>query len=374
MNLVDLLLFTGGLCGLLVGGESLVRGASGIARSFGIAPLVVGLTVVAFGTSAPELAVSMASALAGSAPIALGNVVGSNVFNILLVLGGAGVLTRLSVKSQLVRFDVPVMVASSLALAGISLDGTVTAVEAVVLFVSLIGYLSWTVTTALKEKRPADAERAPDEGEQGDEEDDAPGKSDVILAAIAVVAIAWPLVDGSLAPAWGGALVGLAIANSLLGIGWGDKASRKRLAVVLVVGLAMVSVGAHVLVQGAVGIAQSMGISDAVIGLTVVAAGTSAPEAITSFVAARRNQADLAIGNVVGSNIFNVLCIVGLVGTVRDLPVPKELLQFDYPFMLAASLALWPLLWARKSLGRLEGSAMLLAFVGYLGVQLWRVM
>ena len=364
MNGVDLLLFCGGLCGLLVGGEALVRGAAGLARSMGVSPLVVGLTVVAFGTSAPELAVSMASALAGSAPIALGNVVGSNVFNILLVLGGAALLGPLTARSQLVRFDVPILVAASVALALMSLNGVVSALEASVLFGALVVYVGWTVRTALADKEtPAE-----------DDWDEPGGLIELSLTALTIAAIAWPMIEGELAVSWGGALVVGGLAN--LGVSRATAANPGQglLAMALLLGLGLVAAGAQVLVQGAVGIAQSMGISDAVIGLTVVAAGTSAPEAITAFIAARKDEADLAIGGVVGSNIFNVLCIVGLTGIVRPLPVPSELMEFDYPFMLGITVALWPLLWWRKTIGRVDGVVMLLAFAAFMAVQLWRVL
>ena len=362
MKLFDLLMFISGLTGLLVGGDALVRGASGLARSMGISPLVVGLTAVAFGTSAPELAVSMASALAGAAPIALGNVVGSNVFNILLVLGGAGLVTPLLTDSQLVRFDIPILVTASFALAAMSLNGVISHMEAALLFGALLFYLVWTVRAAFAAK---------EHGEAPDDEGEDTG-IERLLTAIALVTLAWPMTAGEVAWTWGGAFVLAGLLNSLASTLAARGPAPKWMAAALVLGLVLVASSAHVLVIGAVGLARSMGVSDTVIGLTVVAAGTSAPEAIATFMAARRNETELAIGNVVGSNIFNVLCIVGLTGLVAELPVPPELMRFDYPFMAGATLGLWPLLWWRKKIDKPDALIMLALFAVFMGVQVWR--
>ena len=365
MNPTDLLSFCAGLAVLIVGGDALVRGAAGLARSFGVSPLVVGLTIVAFGTSAPELAVSMASALSGSADIALGNVVGSNVFNIALVLGGVAVMTPLVVTSQLIRFDVPVLVAASFLLAGFSLNGGIDRLEATVLFALLLLYIGHTVRGAMREDR---------EKQQGDQEDSAGGTTELALTGLGVAGVAWPLAMGAVPLLVGGALITAGVVNVLLSRVGRDGASRAVLAGMMLVGLLLVPLSADVLVTGAVGLARSFGVSDAVIGLTVVAAGTSAPEAITSFMAARRGEADLAIGNVIGSNIFNVLCIVGLTGMVTPLPVAGELMSFDYPFLLALTVGLWPLLWWRRTIRRGDGLLMLACFAAFMAVQMWRIL
>ncbi len=361
----DILAFFGGLLALVVGGDGLVRGAGGLAKMMGISPLVVGLTVVAFGTSAPELAVSMASAFQGAAPIALGNVVGSNIFNVLLVLGSAGLVAPLVVQTQIVRFDVPVLVLASFVLAAMSLDGTISRMDGLILFIGLVTYIGWTVRAALATKNPVES----------DDEDEAAGSPiELALCGIAIAAIAYPTLVGAISPLQASLMIGAVVVHAAVARLSRNGASKGMLIAALFGGLALVPASADVLVTGAVGIARTMGISDAVIGLTIVAAGTSAPEAVTSFIAARRNQADLAIGGVVGSNIFNVLCIVGLTASVTDLPVPQELMHFDYPFMLAMTLGLWPLLWWRGVVKRIDGSLMLVAFSGFMAVQLWRVM
>ncbi|MCO4761742.1 MAG: calcium/sodium antiporter [Myxococcales bacterium] len=364
-----LVVFVAGLAALIVGGDGLVRGAAAIARTLGISPLVVGLTVVAFGTSAPELAVSLTSGLSDYADLALGNVVGSNIFNILLILGIAALLNPLKVERQLVRFDIPVMIASAILLTVLSLDGVISRVEGAILAALLVGYITTTVITARKAKQNG-ATREAEEAEEAALE-----RMDWMLSGVAFVltgvALAAERLDMGIGLALAGSLVAYLVAATTAGKRPGHLPLNGAM---LVFAIGAVALSARCMVEGAVGIARMFDISEAVIGLTVVAAGTSLPEAVTTVAAGRQGESDIAIGNVVGSNIFNVLCIVGVTGSVVALPVSDDLLRFDYAVMVAVMLGLWPLLWLRKRVGVPDGILMLVVFAGYMAVQLARVM
>ena len=377
MLALHFLLFAGGLVALLIGGDALVRGASATARSIGVSPLVVGLTVVSFGTSAPELAVSMTSGLSDSAPLALGNVVGSNIFNILLVLGLAALFKPLKVQRQLIHFDMPVMALACILLVLLSVGGVIGRPSGLLLCVLLLSYLTWTIHKARQSgKKEAEeiASRAVAAFEESAEEGEGLGPVNLGLTGLAVLLLVAALGLGRYAALPGGALLGALFAilafsaalarsqgNTLLNLG------------LTAVGIGAVVLSANCLVDGAVGMAHWMGVSDAVIGLTVVAAGTSLPEAVTSMMAAVKGESDLAIGNVVGSNIFNVLCIAGLTSVVVDLPVAQELMRFDYAVMVATGMGLWWVAWRRQRLGRSEGAVLLACFVGYMAAQVVRV-
>ncbi len=366
---VHLVVFVAGLAALVVGGDGLVRGAASIARTFGISPLVVGLTVVAFGTSAPELAVSLTSGLSDSADLALGNVVGSNIFNILLILGIAAILNPLKVQRQLVRFDIPVMIASALLLTVLSLDGTVSRAEGAVLAVLLVGYVATTIISATRSPHL----QADDDAEEAEE--GALERMDWVLSGVAVVLISLALSAQRLDLGFGLALVGTIVAYLAVATAATTRENHLVLNLfMLVFSIAAVALSAQCMVDGAVGIAHIFEIPEAVIGLTIVAAGTSLPELVTTVAAGRAGQSDIAIGNVVGSNIFNVLCIVGVTGSVVALPVDPALLRFDYAVMVGSMVGLWPLLWLRKRVGLPDGIMMLTLFVGYLGIQLMRVL
>ncbi|MDF1565919.1 MAG: calcium/sodium antiporter [Deltaproteobacteria bacterium] len=315
---MDLLLLVLGLVLLLGGGEALVRGASGLALLGRLSPAVVGLTVVAAGTSMPELVVSVQAALAGQVGIAAGNVVGSNIFNIGMILGLTALIRPLRIQGQTVRLEWPVMMLASLQLYLLSRDGLVDRVEGGFLLVALAAFVAYLVwigrRTALT-------------GELADEE---------------TLATASYGQEG--ARAWG-----LNLAATALGI-------------------AVLAGGASLTVRGATGIAAALGVSDTIIGLTVVAAGTSAPELVTSLVAAWRGRDDLAVANIVGSNIFNLLGILGTTALVRALPVPPEILQRDLWWMLGASLLLLPLMWTGRLLDRREGALLLAGMIAYLAL------
>jgi cation:H+ antiporter len=309
-------LFTVGLLAvgllLLVGGaEIFVRGASTLAALAGISPLVIGLTVVAFGTSAPEVAVSVQSALSGAADIALGNVVGSNICNILLILGISATVAPLVVAQQLVRLDVPVMIGVSLLVLLFGFDGAIGRLDGGLLFAGAIGYTTFLVVQSRKETR------------------EAVKREHEVEFAMA-------------GPSPRGAVSSLAL---------------------LLAGLALLVLGSRWLVSGAVTIAQAFGITELVIGLTVVALGTSLPEIATSVIATLRGQRDIAVGNVVGSNIFNVLMVLGITGVVAPagIPVPAAALRFDIPVMIAVSIACLPIFFTDNRIDRWEG----LLFLGY---------
>ncbi|MEI4486334.1 calcium/sodium antiporter [Frigidibacter sp. MR17.14] len=299
------LLLAAGLVGLFFGGEFLVKGAVGIARRFGLSPLVIGLTVVGFGTSSPELLVSLQAAFSGSPAIALGNVVGSNIANILLILGVTAAIAPVAMGFARLRRDLAVMLGSTLALWLAITGGTLGRIEAAALLAALAVYL-WV---ALRSPDPEAAEEAAE---------DAP------------------------APTLG---------RSLL---------------VTLAGFAVLLVSARLLVTSATTIARDLGFSEAVIGLTVVAVGTSLPELATSVVAALRRQGDIAIGNVLGSNIFNILCILGITGLIAPMPVDPRFVSLDMPIAAGVALAVLALSWGLGRLGRAGGIALLAGYGGYI--------
>ena len=311
MSATTLLLFLAGIVLLILGADLLVRGASRIALALGVSPLVVGLTVVAFGTSAPESAVSVKAALAGQADIAYGNVVGSNVFNVLFILGLSALVAPLLVDRQLMRRDVPVMIGASLLLPALALDGRIGRLDGALLFAGILAYTVYSVLQSRKEaadRRAAEPETKPEP-------------------------------------------TGPAAVNVLLVLG----------------GLAMLVLGARWLVDGAVEFARALGVSELVIGLTIVAAGTSLPEVATSVLAAWRGQREIAVGNVVGSNIFNVLCVLGLAGLVAPtgVPVAAQALAFDTPVMIAVSVACLPIFFTGHVIARWEGALFLFFYIAY---------
>lgn len=297
------LLILAGFAGLLLGGEMLVRGAVAVAERLRISPIVIGVTLVGFGTSTPELLTSVQAALAGAPGIALGNVVGSNIVNILLILGAAAAIRPIAVGGAAFRRDGAVLALATVLCLAVVLMGELGRAAGLVFLAGLVAYVIFAIRTG------AAVEPEPD---------------------------AAPL--------------GMGVAS-----------------VLFVAGLAITIVGARALVFGAVDLATAFGVSEAVVGLTVVAVGTSLPELVTSLVAARKGQSDLAFGNIVGSNIFNVLGILGVTALVQPLAVPPEIAAFDIWVMVAATVAL---VWAAVSGWRItrgEGTAFVLAYVAYLG-------
>lgn len=311
----------GGLAVLTVGAEALVRGATRLALLAGISPLVVGLTVVAYGTSAPELVVSVGAALAGTADIAVGNVVGSNVCNVLLVLGASALAAPLAVAKQLVRLEVPILIVLSALFWAIASDGRLQWWDGALLAGGGVFYTTWTIRRSRREEA-AGARAA------------APGPPDAPAA---------PPPDRSAGAIGRGVLL---VAGGLL----------------------LLVLGGGAFVEGAVALARALGVSDLVVGLTVVAAGTSMPEVVTSIVAAVRGQRDIAIGNAIGSCVYNLLAVLGLATLVSGvgLRVAPALLAFDVPVMVAVAAAALPIFLTGYSIGRLEG----LLFLGYYGAYL----
>jgi cation:H+ antiporter len=311
LDATTVVLFVAGLGLLVLGAEWLVKGASRLAAALGISPLVIGLTVVAYGTSAPEMAVSIKSAWAGQPDLALGNVVGSNIFNVLFILGVSALVAPLVVSSQLVRLDVPVMIGLSGLTLLMARDGSIGRLDAALLFSGAVAYTVFQVRQSRKESAAVREEY---------------GKE------------------------YGPRLTGTAANVAFIGAG-----------------LALLVLGSRWLVNGAVAFAQALGVSELVIGLTIVAAGTSLPEVATSILAAVRGERDIAVGNVVGSNIFNILAVLGLSGLVAPsgLPVSPALVAFDAPVMIAVAVACLPIFASGATIARWEGALFLFFYVAY---------
>ncbi len=315
MDAPTLLLFLAGFVLLVIGAEFLVRGASRLARAAGISPLVVGLTVVALGTSSPELAVSIGAAMRGQADLAIGNVVGSNIFNVLLILGLAASITPLLVQRRLVQLDVPVMIAASLLPLLFGWNGRISRLEGALFVAGAVGYTAWLVLASRRER-----------GGDARDEVQEPGSG----------------------------AAGLALQGLLI-----------------VAGLALLVLGSRWLVGGAVAIARWMGLSELIIGLTILAAGTSLPEVAASVVAAIRGERDIAVGNVVGSNILNILTVLGASAVVAPggIAVAPSALAFDIPVMIGVAVACLPVFFTGHLIARWEGTLFLgyyLAYTAYL--------
>jgi len=301
-----LLGFAGGLALLIGGAEALVRGASRLAKSFGVSSLVIGLTVVAFGTSAPEMAVTVQAAWAGKPDLAFGNVAGSNICNVLLILGLSASVAPLVVALKVIRQEVPVMIGATLLVVGLAWDGVVGRADGLLLVAGLLAYMAIQVRQGRR-----------DGGDAG--EGAAPGPPpNRLLAGVAILA-----------------------------------------------GLAMLVLGSRLFVGAATDLARRLGLSDLVIGLTVVALGTSLPEVATSVLATVRGERDIAVGNVVGSNLFNLLGVLGLASAAspHGVPVAPGAMAFDVPVMVAAAVACLPIFFTGYRISRWEG----VLFLGYYG-------
>lgn len=312
-----------GIVALVGGAELLVKGAATIATRLGIAPVVVGLTVVAFGTSAPEFAVSIGASLSGKTDMSLGNVVGSNTANILLILGLSATVSGLIVAQRIIRVDIPIMVAVSLIVFGLSINNSVGRIEGMALFIALLLYTAWLIRNARKDSAAIMTEYKESVAELEDDIDERP---------------IWQLVG------------------------------------IILIGLAALVIGSNLLVNSATDIAESLGVSDLVIGLTVVAIGTSLPELATSVLAAIRGQRDIAVGNVVGSNLFNLLGVLGLSGAISSngIPVTDEALRLDLPVMIASAIVLIPVCWNGFMIKRWEGFLMMAYYFAYVAYLIFR--
>jgi len=298
---------------LVLGAELLVRGGTVLARRLGVGPLAIGLTVVAFGTSAPECVVSVRAALGDRGDIAIGNVVGSNIANVLLILALSALVRPLRIQAKVIRIDVPILIAVSLAAAPVLLAGRIGRLAGLLLLGGVAAY-TWLSFVLARRERDATIDAEYEAG----------------LAA-------WPRSAGS---------GSLAVAS----------------------GIAILAGGAELFVGGAVKAAATLGVSEAVIGLTVVAVGTSLPELVTSIVAAAKDESDLAVGNVVGSNIFNLLAILGASSVARPLRT-ESIVAADYFVMLAAAMILFPLVRSGQRLSRAEAVLLLLGYAAYTAVR-----
>jgi cation:H+ antiporter len=303
-----------GLVALTFGAEGLVRGSASLAIRLGVTPLIIGLTIVAFGTSTPELVVSLGASLNNQADISIGNVVGSNKFNIGIILGLTALLCPVKVSLQVIKHDCPIMIAVSLFALFLITEGTISRLAGIVLFTALVAYTGFTIWLAKKEVS-AEIERQFQDG--------VPSQSKSLYIDLFFI----------------------------------------------VCGLLFLVAGSRLLVVSATDIARSIGISEAVIALTIIAAGTSMPELATSLVAALRHQPDIAVGNVVGSNIFNILGIIGVSSIAKPLSA-TGITGLDLCVMVAFSIALLPMMYTELKLQRWEGGLLLVGYVVYLWV-LW---
>ncbi|TVR75060.1 MAG: sodium:calcium antiporter [Sphaerobacteraceae bacterium] len=316
MSLLTILFIIAGLVLLVGGAEVLVRGATRLSLALGISPLVIGLTVVAYGTSSPEVAVTLQAGFAGDTDLALGNVIGSNIANILLVLGMAALVAPLVVRSQLVRFDVPIMIGASVLLLVLAMNGSIGRIESGILALGAFIYSGVVLYIGTR---------------KGTVPVDIPDESEFVTVE----------------------------RQRYRGLG--------RHLVYIVIGLVLLVLGSRWLVQGAVEVAEALGVSQMIIGLTVVAIGTSLPEVATSVIASIKGERDLAVGNVVGSNIFNIFLVLGVAGFIVpvDIPVPSSALNFDLLVMIAVAVACLPIFFTGAEIARWEGGLFLGYFVAY---------
>ncbi len=319
--LMNMLYVVGGLLGLFYGGHWLVKGAARLASSFDVSPLMIGLTVVAFGTSMPELLVSINAASEGSGEIALGNVIGSNVANVALILGLTGLFFPFVVDTRLARRELPVMIVVSLAVMALALDGGLSRLDGLLMAGGMVAFTAVSYRWATQEKRALQAEILEfDEAEN--------------------------LIET-------------------------DPTNRGKDAMILVLGLVVLIIGADFLVRGAVTMAREVGVSELVIGITLVALGTSLPELSASLIAGMRGENDIAVGNVIGSNITNLLAILGLTSVIQPLRVDAALIRFEFPVMIGFALLLWP--FARSEwLGRWAAGLFLAGYVVFIAASVMR--
>jgi cation:H+ antiporter len=312
-----------GLVALTVGAEVLVRGASQLAARMGISALVIGLTIVAFGTSAPELVVSLGAALKGQVDVAIGNVVGSNLCNILLILGLAASIAFLPISRQLLRFDLPLLILVTGVTWALCLDQNLSRLEGLGLFLGVVAYTAWSVLASRWKTKRENA------------------------AAVAAAAANGETIEEPVTKGWWGV-----VSNSIL----------------VAIGLVLLTNGADWFVDSATEIAQILGVPQLVIGLTVVAVGTSLPELATTVVAAIRGERDIAVGNVIGSNLFNLLCVLGVSAAVSGdgISITGPVLSRDIPLMFGITLLCVPVFWTGLKISRMEGLFFLALYIGYM--------
>ena len=311
-----ILLFIAGLVILIFGAELLVRGASRLAAAFGVSPLVIGLTIVAIGTASPEVAVSLQAALNGQGDLTLGNVLGSNIFNILFILGVTAILAPIVIAEQLIRKDAPIMLAISLLTFGLAFDGGIGFVDGAILILLLVLYTVFALRQSRSESREVQNEYA----------EEFAGKQSHTAK------------------------------NTLMNI------------LFILAGLGLLVLGSNWLVDSAVVIAKALGVSELVIGLTIVAVGTSLPEVATSIIAALKGESDIAVGNAVGSNIFNLLGVLGIGALLAPggISVAGQVLRLDFPVMVFVALVCLPVFYIDSRISRMEGGLLLGYYVLYI--------
>lgn len=310
-----ILFFLAGLVILILGADWLVRGASRLAAAFGVSPLAIGLTIVAIGTASPEVAVSLQAAVSGQGDLTLGNVLGSNIFNILLILGVTALVAPIVIAEQLIRKDAPIMLGVSLLTFGLALNGNLGAWDGAILLLGLIVYMVFALRQSRRENKAVQKEYAQEFAEKEPR----------------------------------------TTRNTVTNL------------VFIILGLVVLVSGSNLLVESAVDIAHALGVSELVIGLTVVAAGTSLPEVATSVIAALKGESDIAVGNAVGSNIFNLLGVLGIGALVAPggISVLERVLQFDLPVMVFVALVTLPVFYIDNRISRLEGGLLLSYYVIY---------
>lgn len=311
-----ILFFVIGLVLLIVGAELLVRGASRLAAAFGVSPLVIGLTIVAIGTASPEIAVSLQAAVNGQGDLTLGNVLGSNIFNILFVLGVTSMIAPIMIAEQLIRKDAPIMLGISLLTLAFAMDGVLSTTDGLILLFGLIAYFIFVIRESRKESKEVQKEYAQEYAQK-----------EVPTAK-----------------------------NTLINFFF------------ILIGLGLLVIGSNWLVDSAVQIATAIGVSELIIGLTIVAVGTSLPEVATSITAALKGESDIAVGNAVGSNIFNLLGVLGLGAFLAPagISVSSQVLQVDLPVMVFVALVTLPIFYIDSRISRLEGGLLISYYVLYI--------
>jgi len=332
MDWFSLLFMLGGFVGLIFGGDWLVDGASNLAKSLGVPSLIIGLTIVAFGTSSPELAVSLEAAVNGKADISIANIVGSNIFNVLFILGTASLIAPLVVHAQIIRRELPILIGVSFLFYFFSLDQIITQIEGAGLFILALGYTGWLVYESTRHKKNNPVSES---------------EAELEINPLPKNRISNSFIDLYLKPI-----------------------------IQLIIGLLAITKGADWLVLGATQIAKNLGISEAIIGATIIAIGTSLPEVAASIMATVKGERDIAVGNVVGSNIYNILAIIGICGLIvtEGIQVSRELLNYHYPVMLASSLLCLPFFKPNKTLSRPVGSLFLLGYLSYSGFLIYQAL
>lgn len=313
--MIDVLLLAIGVVLLTIGGEALIRGSLAAAKRLNVSPLLTGLIIVGFGTSAPELVVSVDAAIREQPDLAIGNVVGSNIGNILLILGMCALISPLAVRPMALRRDALTVVAASILFLVLTRGGALERIDAIILLCAFLMYLVWAYWTERFNAAPSA------EIHKAEAEELSAIPESVFLTVVAIIT-----------------------------------------------GLLLLIGGSRVLLIGAVGIAESFGVSEAVIGLTIVAVGTSLPELSVSVIAAIRRHADVAVGNILGSNIFNLLGILGVSAALQPLPIHERVLQFDQWVLLGTSLVILLFLYTGRRLSRLEGGILLAGYAAYLWI------